>query len=106
MPFALGDHSELAAADGSLAGIVSFYSLIHIPTEPLVAVLRSLRRLLMSGGVLLVAVLAGNEVRHIEKCGANSHRSMVISMIHSGPSSNEGHRMWNVQTKLGSRFLV
>jgi SAM-dependent methyltransferase len=56
----------LPAADASWDGLVSFYSLIHmIDDADLRAALAEFRRVLADGGLLLLAVHAGEETRHL-----------------------------------------
>ena len=62
--FRQGDMAALDAPDGSWAAIVLFYSIIHIPREEVVAVLRELRRTLQPGGLLFLAFHLGNETIH------------------------------------------
>jgi SAM-dependent methyltransferase len=62
--FRQGDMAALDAPDGSWAGIVLFYSIIHIPRDDVVAVLRELRRTLRPGGLLFLAFHIGNETIH------------------------------------------
>jgi SAM-dependent methyltransferase len=59
-----GDMSALGVLSGSLAGIVCFYALIHIPRVRVAGVLRELRRVLRGGGTLLVAVHGGAGALH------------------------------------------
>lgn len=59
--FEVGSMAELAAPDGGLAGLVAWYSIIHLPPEQLPAVFAGFRRVLAPGGHLLVAVKAGNQ---------------------------------------------
>jgi SAM-dependent methyltransferase len=61
--FHVDDFRSLHLADGSLAGIVAFYSLIHVPADQLASALAELRRVLRPGGRLLAAVHEGREVR-------------------------------------------
>jgi SAM-dependent methyltransferase len=61
--FRVDDLRALQLADGCLAGIVAFYSVIHVPAERLVAALGELRRVLQPGGRLLLAVHEGREIR-------------------------------------------
>jgi len=60
MTFEVGDMKRLDHDDGSVAGIVAFYSLIHIARADVPAVLAEFRRALMPGGKLLVAVHGGS----------------------------------------------
>jgi SAM-dependent methyltransferase len=57
--FAVADMSALPAADGSLAGLVAFYSVIHQPRERIPAVLAEFGRALAAGGALLLAMHGG-----------------------------------------------
>ncbi len=50
--------------DGRLAGIAAFYSIVNIPKESLTLVFREMTRVLLPGGVLLLAFHAGDEVLH------------------------------------------
>jgi ubiquinone/menaquinone biosynthesis C-methylase UbiE len=65
LEFGTGSMTALPAADASWDGLVSFYSLIHmIDDTDLRAALAEYRRVLADGGLLLLAVHAGEEVRH------------------------------------------
>jgi SAM-dependent methyltransferase len=57
--------TALPAGDGTWDGLVSFYSLIHMIDDADVrTALAQFRRVLTDGGLLLLAVHAGQEVRH------------------------------------------
>jgi ubiquinone/menaquinone biosynthesis C-methylase UbiE len=63
--FTQGSMTALPARDGSWDGLVSFYSLIHLISDAEVrTALAEFRRVLARGGLLLLAVHAGSEVRH------------------------------------------
>jgi SAM-dependent methyltransferase len=62
--FRVGDMRALELPDGALAGIVAFYSLIHIDEREMLPTLRELRRVLAPGGLLLVAFHVGEETVH------------------------------------------
>ena len=64
--FSRGDMRSLDVPDGTWAGIVAFYSLIHIPRHQVVEILRELRRALASGGLLLLAFHVGEDVLHLD----------------------------------------
>ncbi|MCX4696222.1 class I SAM-dependent methyltransferase [Streptomyces sp. NBC_01408] len=53
--FEVGSMDALDLADGTLGGIVSWYSVIHAPPRELPAYLAEFRRVLAVGGTLLVA---------------------------------------------------
>jgi len=65
LEFRCGSMTALPSGDGEWDGLVSFYSLIHmIDDADLRAALAEYRRVLADQGLLLLAVHAGQEVRH------------------------------------------
>lgn len=62
--FRVGDMQHLDFGDASLAGIVSFYSIVHFKTTELGDVFREFRRVLMPAGLVLIAFHIGDEVLH------------------------------------------
>ena len=65
LEFSIGSMTALPAPDASWDGLVSFYSLIHmIDDADLRTALAEYRRVLTGGGLLLLAVHDGQEVRH------------------------------------------
>ncbi len=67
IPFIQADMRHLPFEDDSLAGVVAFYSLIHIPHEEIPAVVREIRRTLRPAGALLVGFHRGSETRHLDE---------------------------------------
>ena len=65
LSFRLGSLTALDAADGSLDGVLCWYSLIHIPPAHRPAVLSDLSRVLVPGGFVLLAFQVGDDVRHV-----------------------------------------
>lgn len=65
--FRQGDMLALDAADGMWAGIVAFYSIIHIPRGDVVRALRELRRVLRPDGLLLLAFHIGDNIIHLDE---------------------------------------
>jgi SAM-dependent methyltransferase len=63
----VGSLLALELADESLAGALAWYSIIHTPPARLPEVCTELARVLVPGGVLLLAFQVGDEVRHIEE---------------------------------------
>ncbi|MFE2997652.1 class I SAM-dependent DNA methyltransferase [Nocardia sp. NPDC059246] len=59
--FDLGSMTNLAPADASMAGLVAWYSLIHIPDDEIGLVLAHFQRVLRPGGPLLLGFHVGNE---------------------------------------------
>jgi SAM-dependent methyltransferase len=67
IPFHVGDMLALPDADSSWGGIAAFYTVIHIPSERMVAALSGMKRVLKPGGVLLVTFHIGDETLHLEE---------------------------------------
>jgi ubiquinone/menaquinone biosynthesis C-methylase UbiE len=66
--FSTGSMTALPAPDGSWDGLVCFYALIHMVEDADVrTALAEFRRVLASRGLLLLAVHAGEEVRHSQE---------------------------------------
>jgi SAM-dependent methyltransferase len=64
--FDVGSMTDLDLPDGSLGGVVAWYSIIHIPPELLPVVFAQFHRVLVPGGALLLAFQAGDEPRHLD----------------------------------------
>lgn len=62
--FEQGDMLMLQAADESLAGIVSFYAIIHLRREDVTQALKEMHRTLQPGGKLLVSFHGGDGELH------------------------------------------
>jgi SAM-dependent methyltransferase len=68
LEFSAGSMTALPAPDGTWDGLISFYSLIHLIDDADVrTALAEFRRVLADGGLLLLAVHAGEEVRHSQE---------------------------------------
>ncbi|AQZ62618.1 methyltransferase [[Actinomadura] parvosata subsp. kistnae] len=74
--FETGTMTDLHLADASLAGLVAWYSLIHVPDGDLPAVLTHFHRTLRPGGPLLLAFHAGDGTRLITQ-GYGGHPMKV-----------------------------
>ncbi|MFD6563363.1 class I SAM-dependent methyltransferase [Micromonospora profundi] len=59
--FEVGSMTDLQLAEGSVAGLMAWYSLIHIPDDQIGAVLAHFRRVLRPGGPLLLGFHVGDE---------------------------------------------
>jgi SAM-dependent methyltransferase len=82
--FQVGTMTALALADDSLAGIVAFWSVIHVPDQAMPDVLEQFRRVLRPQGLLLVGFHVGDETRHSSE-GYNG-RPINVDTYHRRPS--------------------
>ncbi|MFE7788602.1 class I SAM-dependent DNA methyltransferase [Streptomyces sp. NPDC057460] len=61
--FEVGSMTDLDLADASMAGLVAWYSLIHVPDDEIGSVLAHFHRVLRPGGPLLLSFHVGDESR-------------------------------------------
>jgi SAM-dependent methyltransferase len=59
--FELGSMTDLDLADGSMAGLVAWYSLIHVPDDEIGSVFAHFKRVVRPGGPLLLGFHVGDE---------------------------------------------
>jgi SAM-dependent methyltransferase len=62
--FRLGNMLALDLPDASLAGIIAFYAIVHLPKASLPQVFREMARVLKPGGLLLLSHHIGDETLH------------------------------------------
>ena len=72
--FVLASIDRLPVCGQSIAGIVSWYSLIHVPPNGIDAVLTELRRAMASGGALVVGFFDGDEIDAFEHKVVTAYR--------------------------------
>ncbi|MFE9203025.1 class I SAM-dependent DNA methyltransferase [Micromonospora sp. NPDC007230] len=65
--FDIGSMTDLALPNAGLAGLVAWYSIIHLPPELLPVVFAEFHRVLAPGGHLLLAVKAGDQRIRLEQ---------------------------------------
>lgn len=63
--FRVGDLRDLPASDGEFGAVLALYSLIHLAPVDLPAAAGELARVVVPGGLVLVAFHLGEEVRHV-----------------------------------------
>ncbi|MCE7006318.1 class I SAM-dependent methyltransferase [Kibdelosporangium philippinense] len=63
--FEVGSMTALDLPDGKLGGIVSWYSIIHMPLDVQPTIFAEFFRVLEPGGELVLAYKAGDEKRHL-----------------------------------------
>jgi SAM-dependent methyltransferase len=61
--FEVGSMTDLQLADASVAGLLAFWSFIHVPDDTVPQVFRHFRRVLRPGGPLLLGFHVGDETR-------------------------------------------
>lgn len=86
LTFGQGSMTSLAAPDGSLAGVVAWYSTIHVPDEDLPGVFAEFRRVLAPGGLLQLAFQVGTHVRH-RADALGSAGEIALDFHHRAPAS-------------------
>jgi len=64
--FTVGDMLSLDIREGSLAGIVAFYSIVHFDSSQLATALSECRRVMKDGALILMAFHVGDEVIHVD----------------------------------------
>jgi SAM-dependent methyltransferase len=65
--FRQGDMREMEFVNESFAGVVAFYSIIHLAPGELVAVCKEVQRILVPGGVFALSFHLGQKVLHINE---------------------------------------
>jgi SAM-dependent methyltransferase len=74
--FEVGSMTDLDLADNSVAGLLAWWSLIHVPDEAVPVVFAQFRRVLRSDGHLLLGFHVGDEV-HLKTVGYGGHPMKV-----------------------------
>jgi ubiquinone/menaquinone biosynthesis C-methylase UbiE len=85
LTFTQGSMTALAQAAGSLAGVVAWYSTIHVPDEDLPAVLAEFHRVLAPGGHLQLAFQVGTDVRHRADAVGGERHEIALDFHHRSP---------------------
>jgi SAM-dependent methyltransferase len=86
--FQVGDMLALVCPDGTLAGIVAFYSIVNIPNEAIPTVFREMFRVLRAGGQLLLAFHIGDEAAHYD---ALWDRPICMDFFYFQPAEIRGY---------------
>ena len=82
--FEVGTMTDLQLADDSVAGIIAFWSVIHVPDDAVPGVFEQFRRVLRSRGPLLVGFHVGDETRHTSE--GYTGRPINVDSHHRPPS--------------------
>jgi ubiquinone/menaquinone biosynthesis C-methylase UbiE len=75
--FEVGSMTDLDLADASVAGVLAWWSLVHVPDEAVPTVLAEFRRVLRPGGPLVLGFHAGNGSR-LKTEGYGGHPMKVV----------------------------
>ena len=86
--FEVGTMTDLDLADDSVAGIIAFWSVIHIPDHAVPGVFEQFRRVLRPRGPLLVGFHVGDETRHTSE--GYTGRPINVDSYHRRPSKVAG----------------
>lgn len=86
--FTEGSMTALAEEAGTLAGVVAWYSTIHVPDEDLPGVFAEFHRVLAPGGHLQLAFQAGAHVTHRTDAYADDteHHDIALDFHHRQPT--------------------
>jgi ubiquinone/menaquinone biosynthesis C-methylase UbiE len=79
LPLLAGDVRALPVRNDSVAGIVAFYVLQHVPRAQLVDVLDEMRRVLVSGGLFAAAFHAGDGEFQVGAVTATRYRAEELT---------------------------
>ena len=86
--FEVGTMTDLDLADGSVAGVIAFWSVIHVPDRAVPEVFDQFRRVLRSGGPVLVGFHVGDETVHTSE--GYTGRSISVDSYHRRPGQVAG----------------
>jgi len=82
--FEVGTMTDLALADNSVAGVLAFWSVIHVPDHAVPGVFEQFCRVLRPGCPLLVGFHVGDETQHTSE--GYTGRSINVDSYHRPPS--------------------
>ena len=114
--FDLGSMTDLALADASVAGLVAWYSLIHVPDDEISPVFAHFRRVLRPGGPLLLGFHVGDESQlktqgyggHPMKVFVHRrrHDQMIAWLNDAGFAVETRRTLTSAESKLGGIILA
>jgi SAM-dependent methyltransferase len=96
--FEVGSMTDLRLGDGSLAGVLAWWSLIHIPDESVPGVLAQFHRVLRPGGVLAVGFHVGDGSNYDRPTHAYGYRrppSQVADWLREAGFTIEAQHLLN-----------
>jgi SAM-dependent methyltransferase len=83
--FEVGTMTDLDLADNSVAGIVAFWSVIHVPDDAVPGVFEEFRRVLQPHGLVLVGFHVGDETQHTSQ--GYTGRPISVDSHHRRPDT-------------------
>jgi SAM-dependent methyltransferase len=86
--FEVGTMTDLDLGDASVAGIVAFWSVIHVPDDAVPGVFEEFRRVLQPHGLLLVGFHVGDETQHTSE--GYTGRPINVDSHHRRPGTVTG----------------
>ncbi|WP_435243271.1 class I SAM-dependent DNA methyltransferase [Streptomyces cucumeris] len=116
LQFELGSMTDLDLGDGSMAGLVAWYSLIHIPDTEIGTVFKHFHRVLQPGGPLLLSFHVGDESKmktegyggHPMKVQVHrrQHSQMIGWLNEAGFTVDERRTLTSAESTLGGIILA
>ncbi|MEV6773359.1 class I SAM-dependent methyltransferase [Nocardia sp. NPDC051030] len=114
--FEVGSMTNLGLADASIAGLLAWYSLIHIPDDEISSVLAHFRRVLRPGGPILLGFHVGDESR-LKTEGYGGHPmnlyvhlrqlSQMSTLLSDAGFTVQAHKtLTSAESKLGGIILA
>lgn len=101
--FTVGSMTELGLADASVAGLLAFWSLVHVPDDAIPTVLGEFRRVLRPGGPLLVGFHLGDGSR-LKTTGYGGHPMNVY--VHRRPAERMAKWLTEAGLAVQSQILM
>lgn len=96
VPFRVGSVEQPGCADGTVGGVLAWYSLIHLEPHELPRALAAIARLLVPGGRVLVGFFDGDAVEPFPHAVTTAHRwpvgAMSVALEAAGFVVEETHR--------------
>jgi ubiquinone/menaquinone biosynthesis C-methylase UbiE len=89
LDFTVGSMTDLDLTDGSVGGVCAWYSTIHVPDSHLSTAFSEFQRVLVPGGVVLLAFQVGDQPRHLTEAFGVS----VDLVFHRRTASKMGSKL-------------